>query len=163
MVKSRFMRIVLIVASILIIVGIALMAWVMWFADRDVIVVKLKDDEAQSIPFEGFGLVPGESCEYALELRHDAAGTCEVRLQFVEHEEKALREFAYIKIVSRDRVLCDERMADLFEGDGIVIPVDFDTGANTELKIVYYLPIEVGNEAKGAEAVFELVLTACNE
>ena len=34
---------------------------------------------------------------------------------------------------------------------------------NTELKIVYYLPLEVGNEAKKAEAFFELLIKASNE
>ena len=50
-----------------------------------------------------------------------------------------------------------------FEKEKIVLPVDFDEGENTELKIVYYLPLDVGNEAKNAEAVFELLLTASNE
>jgi hypothetical protein len=29
--------------------------------------------------------------------------------------------------------------------------------------MVYYLPVDIGNEAKNAEAVFELLLTASNE
>ena len=33
----------------------------------------------------------------------------------------------------------------------------------TPFEIVYYLPIDVGNEAKNAVAVFELHLTAYNE
>ena len=31
------------------------------------------------------------------------------------------------------------------------------------MKIVYYMPIEIGNEAKNAEAIFDLLLTATNE
>ena len=54
-------------------------------------------------------------------------------------------------------------MTTVFAEEPIVIPVDFNTSINTELTIVYYLPLDVGNEAKKAEAVFELRLTASNE
>ena len=40
---------------------------------------------------------------------------------------------------------------------------DFRENKNTELKVIYYLPLDVGNEAKNAEAIFELQLTASNE
>ena len=39
----------------------------------------------------------------------------------------------------------------------------FGEDKNTEFQIVYYLPIDVGNEAKNAEALFGLMLTASNE
>ena len=68
-----------------------------------------------------------------------------------------------MKIVANGEVISDELLADAFEKEKIVLPVDFDEGENTELKIVYYLPLDVGNEAKNAEAVFELLLTASNE
>jgi hypothetical protein len=68
-----------------------------------------------------------------------------------------------VKIISGDEVICDELLAKVFEDDDIVLPVDFAEDKNTELKIVYYLPVDIGNEAKNAEAVFELLLTASNE
>ena len=45
----------------------------------------------------------------------------------------------------------------------LFLPVHFDLLHNTELTVEYYMPIEIGNEAKNAEAHFELHLTASNE
>ena len=163
MTKHGFMRIVLLALSILILAGVALLAWVLLFGDQDVIVVSLEDNKETSIQFEHLGLVPGESCEYDIRLQHNCAQSCQVRLQFVEAEEKTLKQFAFVKILAGETVVCDERMADVFDGEAIVLPVDFDAGINTELKIIYYLPLDVGNEAKYAEAIFELLLIAGNE
>ena len=51
----------------------------------------------------------------------------------------------------------------VFEAENINLPVDFSEGKNTELKITYYLPIDIGNEAKNAEAIFELRFESSNE
>ena len=80
----------------------------------------------------------------------------------LETEEGTLKHYARVKILANDEVLHDELLATAFENDNIVIPIDFRKDKNTELKIVYYLPLEVGNEAKNTEAVFELQLTASN-
>ena len=62
-----------------------------------------------------------------------------------------------------DEAVCDELLADVIANDDLVLPVDFKENKNTKLKVVYYLPLEVGNDAKNAEALFELRLTATNE
>ena len=46
------------------------------------------------------------------------------------------------------------------EDEKITLSVDFAAEKNAELKIVYYLPLDVGNEAKNAEGMFELQFTA---
>ena len=74
-----------------------------------------------------------------------------------------MKNYARVKIFANGEVVSDEQLADAFENEKIILPVDFDEGKNTELKIVYYLPLEVGNEAKKAEAFFELLLKASNE
>lgn len=164
MTKSTFMRIVLIVGSALILVGVSLMTWMLVTEDdRSVIDVQLENGKTQSVEFENLSLVPGEECEYTISLGSDTASKYDLSLDFVEIEEKTLKNFARVKIVANGEVVCDELLATVFEDENIVLPVDFTEGKNTELKIVYYLPLEVGNEAKNAEAVFELLLTASNE
>ena len=66
-------------------------------------------------------------------------------------------------MIANGNVVCDELLADAIEDDNIVFPVDFEANDKNEIKIVYYLPLDVGNEAKKAEAQFELILTASNE
>lgn len=164
MTRSLFMRIVLIVSSALIIVGCSLMGWMMATEDeRNAMEVKLSDGATETIEFEALGLIPGEQCEYTVVLKSDNADKYDLTLDFVETEEKTLKNFAKVKILAGDTVVCDELLANVFEGEDIVLSVDFESKENTELTIVYYMPIEVGNEAKNAEACFNLVLTASNE
>ena len=60
-------------------------------------------------------------------------------------------------------VILDELLVDAFEHEELVLPVQISKGINTELEIIYYLPIEVGNEAKNATADFELLVRASEE
>lgn len=163
--KSTFMRIVLIVGSALILVGVSLMTWMLVTEDdRSVIEVQLEDGKTQSIEFENLSLVPGEECEYVVTLKSENAKKYDLNLDFVDTEKDlTLKNFARVKIVANGEVVCDELLATIFENEDIVLPIDFTEDKNTELKIVYYLPLEVGNEAKNAEAIFELLLTASNE
>ena len=162
--KSKLMRIILIAGSVLIIVGVSLMGWMLATEDeRGVIEVKLEDGKTESLAFEDLTLVPGEECEYTIQLKKTSASKYYLELDFVETEEKTLKNYARVKIVANGEVISDELLANAFEKEKIVLPVDFEEEKNTELKVVYYLPLDVGNEAKNAEAIFELLLTASNE
>ena len=165
MTKSQFMRIILIVGSILIIVGVVLMAWMIETKDdTSVIKVKLEDGKTQALEFENLCLVPGQSCEYTLKLIRDRAETYRLNLDFVETDEGILKNFARVKLISSDgETICDDLLVNVFDGGDIVLDVDLSQNRNTELTVVYYLPDDIGNEAKGAEAFFELQITASNE
>ena len=54
-------------------------------------------------------------------------------------------------------------LATAFEGEGIDLHVDLTRAKHQELIITYYMPLEVGNEAQNAEAIFDLLITATNE
>lgn len=163
--RDRIMRIILVLASLLIIIGVILMCWMFGgsASEGNVLRVKLNGGETKPLTFESLTLVPGEECEYTLKFIKTNASKYDLSLDFLETVEKTLKNYARVKIVSSNEVLCDELLADAFEDSGIVLPVDFNTGKNTELKMVFYLPIDVGNEAKRAEAAFELLLTATVE
>ena len=164
MTKSIFLRIVLIAASALIITGVLLMNWMLDTSDeRNVIKIRLADGITEAVEFEDLSLIPGDSCEYVIVLNNERSMPYDLDIKFVETEEKTLKNFAFVKVISGNEVICDELLADAFAGEGISLPVDFEENKNTIIKIVYYMPIEVGNEAKNAEAKFELQLTASNE
>ena len=164
MTRSNYVQVVLIVLSTLIIIGALLLSFLMSTDDdRNVIEVRLGDGSTESVKFESLGLVPGEKCEYTISLKGNKAETYELKLDFVENEGKELKNFARVNISANGEAICDELLSDVFENDDIVLDVDFNQNKNTELKIVYYMPLDVGNEAKNAEAVFELQLTASNE
>ena len=162
--RAKLLRSVLIASSALILIGIALMTWMLATEeDRNNIEVVLSDKKTQVVHFDNLALIPGGECEYYVVLKSNNTKTYELSLDFVELGDEALKDFARVKIYSDDGLICDELLATVFSEEPIVIPVDFNTSMNTELTIVYYLPLDVGNEAKKAEAVFELRLTASNE
>lgn len=159
--KSKLMQIILIVGSVLIIVGVLLMAWMLATEkDRSVIEVDLGNRESQPIKFDSLSLLPGEKCEYTVKLKKSGSDQYDLSLRFVETEEKTLKNYVRVKIIANDETVCDKLLAEAFKNENIILPVDFTENKNTELKIVYYLPLDVGNEAKNAEAIFELILTA---
>lgn len=160
--RNKFMRGILVAGSALILIGVALMLWMLLTAEeRTVLHVDL--DAAPPLKFEELCLIPGEEVAYTLELNANKADAYDVTFDFVETEERTLKNYARVRIEAGEEVLYDELMATAFEDTNIKIPVDFDEEKNTELTIVYYLPIDVGNEAENAQAVFELLITASNK
>lgn len=162
--KSNIMRIILVVGIALIIIGILLLGWVWATADdRNVIRVQLEGGNSEALKFEELALVPGEECEYLIKLERMSSDSYDLVLDFVESGEGTLADYARVRITSGEHTVCDELLRDAFSSEDIVLSVDFSENKNTELKVIYYLPVEVGNEAKNAEAIFELLLTASNE
>ncbi len=166
MLNRNFKRILLIIASLLILIGIVLMAWA-YFIHREKTVIKVDLGLSESIKFEELCLLPGEQCDYDLKfVKNGSENSYELTLKFREletKEEHRLQEFAYARIEAGGEILYDELLIDAFEDEGLTLTVNFKEDINTELKILYYLPIDVGNEAQNAEALFELLITASNE
>ena len=164
---NNFKRAVLVAGSVLILIGVALMTWMLTTEEaRSDIEIRITEETFEVVEFEGLGLLPGEECEYIVAFKGDRAESYTVTLDFVELDEGdrgTLKNFAYVKIEADGEVICDLLLSEAFEKEDIVLPVDFKEGVNTEFKVVYYLPIDVGNEAKNAEADFELLITASNE
>ena len=162
--KIKLMRIILLVTGALTLVAVLLTGRLMVAEEeQNVITIKMEDGEKQSYQFKSLCLLPGEECEYAIDLEKSALDKYHLRLEFSEKGEGTLKNFVRMKILSGEETVYDELLASVLEGDGIVLEVDFSEGKNTDLAIVYYLPLAVGNEAKNAEAMFELLLTASNE
>lgn len=163
--RGRLMRIILIAGSVLIIIGVALMTWMLATADeRNVIKVSLDDGETKPIKFEALSLVPGSECEYVVKLKKGGgADEYDLKFDFVETGDGKLKDFARVKIITNGNVVHDELLSTALDNEHIISSVNFDEDRNTEFRIVYYLPLDVGNEAKNAEALFGLMLTASNE
>jgi hypothetical protein len=156
---------ILVAGRVLIVVGVFLIGWMLTTKDeKDAIKIKLENGKTDSLTFEYLTLVPGEECEYVIQFEKTSASKCTLELDFVDtDEEKTLKNYARVKMLANGEVICDELLADAFEQEKMTLSVDFDKGENTKLKVIYYLPIDVGNEAKRAEAVFELLITAIDK
>ena len=140
------------------------MTWMLATADeRSVISVSLNAGESKPVKFDALSMVPGDECEYEVKLVKGGAKKFDLTFDFIETGDGALKDYARVKIIVRDNVVYDDLLANTLENENILLSVDFSENKNTEFQIVYYLPIDVGNEAKNAEAMFGLMLTARNE
>ena len=162
---NRFNQIVLASTSLLIIFAVILL-WINLASTDDFDVtdtVVVEDGETKILKFENLSLIPGEQCEYAISLKGDHPKAYDVTFDFEELFDLSLKNFAYVKILADGELLLDELLADAFKNDSIKLHVDFEQEDDVDLLITYYLPVEVGNEAKNAEAVFDLRISASNE
>ena len=160
-----FKRIIVIPMSILIIIGVILMWWMLdGYNKVNSITIRIEEGESELVEFKHLGLIPGETCEYTIKIKGEMEFV--MRLDFIEHDDPDqtnLKDFAFVKIISGGETILDELLADAFDHEELVLPIDFSKNQNTELTIIYYLPIEVGNEAKNAVADFDLQIKASEE
>lgn len=161
--KRGWIRLILVVISLMILVGAYEMVEA-WRRKKDeTIMIDLNAIKPEAVQFNSLSLVPGGQCEYRICLNGTPTERYNVHFDFIETEEKTLKNFARVKILSDDEVLYDDLLASAFEAEDFVFKANFFFKDDIELVIVYYLPAEVGNEAKNAEAAFELLITATNE
>lgn len=162
--KLKLMRIILLVICGLLLISVFLVMWMHREGElENVIEVRIREESVETVEFETLCLIPGEQCTYTISLTSEEAKKFDLTLDFVETEEKTLKNFAFVRIEFNEQVIYDKLLAEAFEDTEILLPVEFKQNSNTELVVIYYLPEEVGNEAQNAEAIFELQIIASNE
>lgn len=159
MTKRKGMTIGLIALGVLIIIGAVLSVY--WLTrDKRVIEVDLDAEDAQVVKFDDLCLLPGESSGYTLSFSGEYSKEYNVKLRFGDMApEQALKHYARLRLEQDGEVLYDELLSDTFEGDAIKLKMKL-IGKTQDIEVRFYLPADVGNEAQGAEADFELLITA---
>ncbi len=161
--QKKLLNIALISLCTLILLGMGLTVYLLR-ADRSVITLDLQPDKTQTVEFSELCLLPGEQSEFTLVLRSDYATQYLLTLAWEDcAPEHTLKEHVYVRVEKDGAVLREQLLAQAFTDDALTLSVDFDKDANNELKIIYYMPEAVGNEAQNAEADFKLLVTATNE
>lgn len=121
------------------------------------------------VEFSELDLIPGESAEYDVNLSSDINVEALVTLEFKRTDESAagvaeLAKYSYVRITHENEVLCDSLISEFLDNETrVTFECAIGTDSPCNLKIMYYMPSEVGNEAQNAEASFELLITATNE
>jgi uncharacterized membrane protein len=158
------MQVGIIVIAVLIMCGVALTLMMMNDGVRDGVLDIGLDTKTAPIEFSGLKMVPGDSVEYDMSFTGRRAEAYNVNLSFTDADpDGTLKNFIRVKILSGQTVIYDELLVDAMNGDGINVNVTFKANENTELKLIYYMPLEVGNEAKLATSDFRLNITSTIE
>lgn len=148
--------------SILILVGVGLMIW-MLLVDHGggAIKVRVDVDIAVEAGINDVVIVPGYKNEYHLKVTADKPDEYDLTFSFVEqgNTANALKDNLYILIEHDGVVYCDAKLSELYEG-GPTMPLQLKRLVAQDVKVIYYIPEEVGNEIKGDEIDFGLFITA---
>ena len=148
--------------SILILIGVALMIW-MLLADYGGRAIKVRVDV--DIPVDAgindVVIVPGYKNEYHLKVTADKPHEYDLTFSFKEQgdTESDLKDNLYILIEYDGVVYCDAKLSELYE-QGPTMTLQLKRLVAQDVKVVYYIPEEVGNEIKGDTADFGLFITA---
>ena len=155
--RDLIMQIGIIVIAVLIMGGVVLTLLMMNDDVREGALDIGLDGKISPIEFDGLKMVPGDKVEYEMVFTGRRAEKYNVNLSFTDKDpDGTLKNFVRVKILSGETELYDELLADAMNGKGTTVHVNFDKDENTELKLVYYMPLEVGNEAKLAASDFRL-------
>lgn len=162
--KNRIMQITLCITSVFILIAAILVCYSLDAADEtEAISFCLENKETDVLHFENLCLIPGEECSYQVTLTGENPKAYDVTLHFEELFDLGLRKFAFVKVSLDGKIILDDLIDTVMRSDDIGFTVDFGAEKDSQLEITYYLPLEVGNEAKGKEAIFDLYITASNE
>ena len=146
----------------MILIGVGLMIW-MLLADHGGGAIKVRVDV--DIPVEAgindVVIVPGYKNEYHLKVTADKPHEYDLTFSFKEQGDTTsdLKDNLYILIEHDGVVYCDAKLSELYEG-GPTMTLQLKRLVAQDVKVVYYIPKEVGNEIKGDTADFGMFITA---
>lgn len=124
---------------------------------KEKIVIELSGETTKTLKTELSGFYPGSEKEYCILMQGVSASSYLITLVFKNDEEVGgLENYIAVKIIAGEKTV-EKPLTELLEGS----PIELGAHSN-ELKIVYAMPENVGNEAQGTQATFYIELSAKN-
>lgn len=164
--KINWISVLMIALCVLILVGTGITAYSLLNPTKGTTMIRLDLTEGAGgkiVTFSDLTMIPGESSKYCLLLSSEVEDEFEITLHFSEIDDKLLKEFAYVRIENGDELLCDKRLSEVLLGEPLTCTRKLSNKTEADIRITYYLPEDVGNEAQGTAAEFELMITASND
>ncbi len=111
---------------------------------------------SETVSINGLALVPGDEREYSFQLKCRDSGEYQVGLQMVEKIDGGLKEFINVTVELDGTVVLRGKLSDIMGTSSVVLENHKFGRDSVELVITYEMPIDVGNEAMGAYADFDM-------
>ncbi len=163
MTKVQYWRLLLIILSLMILIGSAMVYLVIRFGhDGNAIKMDIQYGQPQKVEFSQFAMIPGGKSEYIITPYRYVPGVYNLTFDFQDKEigHSIFDKSVYVYIECDGVVYCDQRLSSIFDSENPVITLDLRKDISKEIKLVYYIPEEIGNEIQGATADFELFIIA---
>jgi hypothetical protein len=160
--KSKlFVRILMICLSATILVGVGVMSYFIFISeDTDTIELKITTNGSKTVEFHDLGLIPGASCEYSIALRSDVKGEYSLSIRFTGNGRGTLQNYIFAKLYIDGEIICDRPLHELFDDGNVTFSSHLSKKEGADIIVVYYMPEDIGNEAEGATADFNLIIDA---
>ena len=127
----------------------------------DAVTVKANGVTESVFKVRDLTLTPTDVKEYDVNLYCEATGDYKISLDYREIHDGGMKDYVRVQIIFGEEVIYDGWLSDIIDKD---IIVDFvgelhETDPLT-LTFRYEMPRNIGNEAQGTSADFDIVLTA---
>lgn len=105
-------------------------------------------------------LNPTESKEYSVSLVCDASGLYNIQLDYEEKNDGGMKPFVDVIVKLDGSVIYEGGLAELLDNDGEPIRFECELNATEPLVVsfCYSMPYDIGNEAQGTYADFDINL-----
>ena len=163
MAKIQYWRLLLIILSLMILIGCAMVYLVIRHGhDGNVIKMDVQHEQPQKVEFSQLAMVPGGKSEYIINPYRYVPGVYNLTFNFTDTDPgySAFDQLVHVYVECDGVVYCDKSLAEIFESEDFTITIDLTDEVWEEVKLVYYIPEDVGNEIQGAAADFELFIIA---
>ena len=161
-IKKRTRNILILVLCIYALIGIVFFFYVRQVQSdfTEEITVEINGTTTSVLKMGELNLKPSESRDYAVNLKSKSDGEYKIDLNFSETTDGKLKDFINAEIACGEKKYT-KTLRELLSGeDTITFICSLKGDVATRILIHYYMPIEVGNEAQGAVADFNVALTA---
>ncbi len=168
MLNKKFTTGILITVMLLAIIGLILVLFFIFgdmfpiiATDVSVIEINLEDGKEEVIEFKNLELIPGSEVEYNVKVTVDKSDEYVLSFDFITLKDSKLKKYTHVKIVDENGVvICDELLKNLLDTEGIDHVFKISKLNPLYLDIIYYMEESVGNEAKGLEMTFDIIVSA---
>ena len=111
----------------------------------------------ETIKVKELKLVPTESKEYEILFAYDITGNFKVSLDYFEKHDGGLKEYVLVNVSRDGEELYAGTLKELLDENVLIeFEEEIDNEHPVSIKIVYTMPREVGNEAQGSFATFNI-------
>lgn len=138
---------------------------VIHIVDREINTVRIKDNiinidkngAHQILEIGKLSVLPGKEEDHTIGLSVIQTNTYIIQMDFIEIEDGGLGNFLRIKITVDDEVIFESSLKELMSGTNLVgFNLALDAEMIKDIKITYYLLVDVGNEAMKKYSKFNI-------
>lgn len=164
MTKNKWISTLLITLCVLILIGIGFVTYFLLNPMKDVRIFKLdlESGHGQVVEFSDLAMAPGEHSMYRLLLTSEFEDTYSVSFSFREKKDRSLKQYAFVRIECGEETLYEKSLSEVFQKETFSCDLLLSRDHTTEVKITFYIPEDVGNEAQNTATDFELIIVADN-